>query len=185
MTKRLTTFILLIFTTTISFGQFFKAVLPSPEFTGALEKIVLDFRDDYKSIQGQIIDVEGEMETYQSTVSLPGTEACKILRFHSAQDTTATWQAVVYSGDDYKAAMKAYENTFRLVKKSNLRWIDKSAVNFTGEYIAPRENLRFTTSTLSLNLADPRYEKFEAEIEIQTTYDGWQVLLNLSKRKAF
>jgi hypothetical protein len=182
MKKKIFTLLALLFVTTLSFGQFYKSLLPSPEFTSALEKIVLDFRDDYKSIQGNLVDGHGEMETYESLVCLPGSVNCKILRFHSLQDTTATWQAIVYNGEDYKEAVKAYENTFRLVKKSSLRWIDKSSVGFTGQLERPREELRFTTSTLVFTLDDYRYKDFQAEVEIQNTFDGWQVTLNLSKK---
>jgi hypothetical protein len=185
MKKKVTTLLVLLFATTISFGQFYKSFLPSPEFNSALEKIILDFREDYKSIQGELVDSQGEMETYESSVKLPGVSECKILRFHSVQDTTASWQAIIYNGENYKEAVKAYENTFRLVKKSTIRWIDRSSVSFSGELKAPREELRFTTSTLFLNVADNRYENFQAEIELQTTYTGYQVQLNLSKKVKF
>lgn len=165
-----------------SFGQFYKSILPSPEFTDALEKIVLDFRQDYKNIQGAHLESQGEMETFESMVKLPGLSDCKILRFHSLQDTTATWQGVVYNGEDYKEAVKAYQNTFRLVKKSQVRWIDRSTIGFEGNLEAPRDDVRFTTSTLVLSLADNRYQNFQAEIELLNTYDGWQVQLNMSKK---
>lgn len=158
-------------------------MLPSPEFTKALETIVLDFRLDYKNIQGNLIDSLGETDTYESAIQLPGTADCRILRFHSAVDTTACWQAIAYSGENYKEAVRAYENIVRLVKKSNIRWVDRSVVNFRGELIPVREDIRFTTSTLELTLDDPRYNGFRAEIElVSTNVDRWEVKLNLSKK---
>jgi hypothetical protein len=182
MYKKISFILLLVFATSLSYGQFYKSFLPSPEFSSALEKIVLDFRDDYKTIQGNLLDKQGEMETYESSVKLPGVDDCKILRFHSAEDTTASWQGIVYSGDDYKEAVKAYQNTFRLVKKSSIHWIDRSSVSFAGELQNPREDVRFTTSTLTLKLSDNRYDKFQAEVELLSTYSGWEVQLNLSKK---
>jgi hypothetical protein len=171
-----------LFFTCNSFAQFYKSIIPSPEFTNALEKIVLDFRVDYKNIQGEQIEKIGDVEIYESSVKLPGTTECKIMRFHSVQDTTASWQAIAYKGDDYKDAVKAYLNIFRLVKKSHFKWIDHSSVGFTGELQMPREDIRFTTSTLTLELADNRYNNFVGEVELLTTYDGWEVQFNLSKK---
>jgi len=182
MKKHLLTLLLLI-TAPACFGQFYKAFLPSADFTKALESLELDFRLDYKTIQGGLVDDLGQSETYESAIKLPGTADCRILRFHSATDTTACWQAIVYSGENYKEAVRAYENTVRLVKKSRMRWIDRSEMKFSGELVAVRENLRFTTSTLWLTLDDPRYKDFRAEIElISTGIDSWEVQLNLSKK---
>ncbi|MCE3281751.1 MAG: hypothetical protein K0Q66_488 [Chitinophagaceae bacterium] len=174
---------LLLFVTSAGFSQFYKSLLPSPAFTRALDSVVLDFRLDYRNIQGNPVDTLAGSGTYESLVKLPGAAECRILRMHSPEDTTACWQAIIYTGEDYKEAVRAYENTVRLVKKSQIRWIDRSVVKFTGELVPVRENLRFTTSVLRLKLDDPRYENFRAEIEILATgLDTWEVQLNLSKK---
>jgi hypothetical protein len=183
MKKHVLTLVLLFAVTSAAFGQLYKSFLPSPQFTKALESIVLDFRLDYKNIQGSRVDSLGQVDTYESTVKIPGAADCRILRFHSATDTTACWQAIVYSGDNYKEAVRVYENTVRLVKKSNMHWIDRSVISFKGELVPPKENVRFATSILLLTLEDTRYEDFRAEIElIATGMDSWEVQLNLSKK---
>jgi hypothetical protein len=183
MKKQLITLLVILIVAPAAFGQVYKSFLPSRAFTKALDSIVLDFRLDYRNIQGGFVDSLGQMETYASTVKLPGAVDCRILRFHSPEDTTACWQAILYSGDSYKEAVRAYENTARLVKKSNIRWIDGSVVSFAGELVPAKENLRFSTTILLLTLEDPRYEDFRAEIElIATGMDSWEVQLNLSKK---
>ncbi len=163
-------------------SQFYKSILPSPEFNNALEKIVLDFRLDYKNIQGELVDKRGEVDVYASSITIPGAQDCKILRFHSAKDTTASWQAIVYNGEEYKDAVRAYENTCRLIKKSRIKWIDRSIVTFTGSIQAPREEIRFTSTTLQIDLEDDRYRGFEAQVDLISTYTGFEVQLNLHKK---
>lgn len=163
-------------------AQFYKSLLPSPEFSTALEKIVLDFRVNFSTIQGNQIAKQTESETYESTVKLPGASECLIYQYHSKADTTASWQAIMYKGDDFKEAARTYENVFRLVKKSQVRWIDKSYVGFNGDMEKPTEDLRFTVSTLQFQLDDKRYKNFEADIEMVSTYDGWEVHLNLQTK---
>lgn len=183
MKKHLLLVPLLIVVSSAASAQFYKSLLPSPQFTKALEMVVLDFRYDYRNIQGNRVDSLGEVQTFESGVKLPGSADCKILRFHSAVDTTACWQSIIYSGENYKEAVRAYENTVRLVKKSNMRWVDQSVMNFTGELIKANEDLRFTTSVLDLKVNDHRYEDFRAEVELIATHvDRWQVQLNLSKK---
>ncbi|MCW3080203.1 hypothetical protein [Segetibacter sp.] len=163
-------------------AQFYKSVLPSPEFSSALEKIVLDFRLNFSTIQGNALVNAGETETYESVVKLPGASDCVIYKYHSKADTTASWQGTMYKGDDYKEACKIYENVFRLVKKSQVRWIDKTFVGFKGDMEKPAEELKFTVSTLNFELDDKRYKNFQADIEIISNYNGWEVHLNLQTK---
>lgn len=177
-------FVLLLILSSVNFcqAQFYKSVLPSPEFSSALEKIVLDFRLNFATIQGGSVSEQGESEIYESTVKLPGASDCFIYKYHSKADTTASWQAIMYKGDDYKQACKVYENVFRLVKKSQVRWIDKSMVGFSGELEKPAEELRFTVSSLAFQLDDDRYKNFQADVEMISSYDGWEVHLNLQTK---
>lgn len=180
-------FLLLIFllgSVASSHAQFYKTLLPSAEFSGALEKVVSDFRYNFKHIISDTLSPLGESETYRSSVKLPGSIECLIYKFHSVKDTTASWQAVMYEGDDYKEAVKTYKNTFRLVSKSKIQLIDKSVIGFGGDLQEPTENVRFTVSTLHLNSPDFRYNKFRGEVELLSTFDGWKVHVNLHNAKA-
>ena len=181
MSKKFLLICLLAFITNFSYSQFYKSLLPSPEFTAALEKIILDFREDYKNIQGVLLE-KGEVDMYESLIKIPGAEDCRILRFHSAKDTTAAWQATIYSGDDYDEAVKAYQNIFRMVKKTQIKWIDRSNIGFAGQLESPKEEIRFTTSTLLLQSEDYRYSNFEAQVELLSTFGGFKVQLSLHKK---
>lgn len=180
-------YILLSLLATLTFNfcnaQFYKTALPSPEFSTALQKIVLDFRVNFASIQGTAIVQQSEAEIYESTVKLPGATDCVIYKYHSKADTTASWQAIMYRGDDYKEASKVYENVFKQVRKTRIQWIDKSIVGFSGEIEKPSESLRFSVSTLRLELDDNRYKLFMADIELLTNYNGWEVRVNLQTKR--
>lgn len=164
-------------------AQFFKSVLPSPAFSESLAKVVLDFRFNFKAIQGESLPSRDNMDLFNSKVTIPGASHCIIYRSHSLQDTTASFQSIMYSGDNYKDAVKAYRNIFRLVRKSRMRWVDKSAVSFTGELEEPVESISFTTSYLKPDLIDHAYHDFYAEVEMITSLEGWEVRLNLHNRR--
>ena len=167
-----------------SSAQFYKSVLPSPDFTSALEKIVLDYRFNFEKIKGDSIVKEGGTATFESLIKLPGTKQCTITYYNSKVDTSASWGAVVYSGSDFNEAVKAYQNTFRLVKKSHLNWIDRSLMRFTGDMETAREEVGFATSILYLDLQDERYKNFVAEVDLLGGSIGnWEVQLSLQKKK--
>lgn len=174
---------MLLFVSTQSDAQFYKSFLPSPGFTSALQKIVLDFRLDYKTIQGDMKLSQGEYESYESAILLPGAVSCTIFRFHSRRDTTSSWQGIMYQGDSYENAVKAYKNLYRMVHKSQLRWIDRSAVGFKGELQDPKEGVSFAQTTLTLDVTDRRYTTFVADIELTGGIAEWTVKLSLHSRQ--
>ncbi len=106
MKRKLFFFLLITLNAGFCQAQFYKSLLPSPEFSDALEKIVLDFRLNFTTIQGANIAQQDEADTYESTVKLPGAIECTIYKYHSKADTTASWTGVMYKGDDFKEASK-------------------------------------------------------------------------------
>jgi hypothetical protein len=181
--KKVLLIILCLFNFVMAGAQFYKALVPSPAFNDSLTKVVIDFRNNFKKIQGKELIPQAGMEVFQSKIGLPGALHCTIYRFHSKIDTTASWQAIMYDGEDYEEAKKIYINTFRLVNKSRIRWIDRSIAAFSGEMEKPDGNITFSNSMLQLNVSDPRYKNFFAEIEMTSGYNGWEVHLNLHAKK--
>ena len=64
-----------------------------------------------------------------------------------------------------------------------MKWVDKSTISFMGELEVPDENIRFTVTPLRLSLIDLPYRRFWGEVELTSTYDGWEVHLNLHSKK--
>src|SRR5690349_24699085 len=70
---------------------------PNTGFLRAVEIVLADFPYNYNHITGDLVLSQGEFEQYASTVSLPGSLSCLVGRYHSELDSTASWQAVMYS----------------------------------------------------------------------------------------
>ena len=169
-------FVAIFFT---SHAQFYKTYLPSSEFSDSLSKIVTDFESNFNLIQVKEMTPQPEMNTYQSKTTLPDALHCSVFRYHSVRDTSASWQAIFYDGENYKDAYKKYKDIFNQLKKSKIKIGDKDDNAFIGEFGKPKESVRFTSSSLKLNSNNMIYRNFFAELELTNTFDGWQVQLNL------
>ncbi len=163
-------------------AQFYKSILPSGAFTDSLQLVVADYQLNFYSIQSESLSKNGDVDIYKSLKAVPGAGECFIYRFHSVEDTTASWQAVMYKGEDYKEAVKAYKNCFRLIKKSNLK-ISDNTMKFEGELQEPVSSVKFTVSSLKPLTSLKAYKNFYAEVELVQIYFEWQVRLNLHSRK--
>lgn len=167
----------------IAWSQFYKSFLPSEAFSDSLTKIVKDYQKNFYAIQGKQLSSDGLVDIYNSNVSIPGAVHCVVQRYHSAEDTSASWQAIMYTGENYEEAVKIYKKTFHLLKKTKLKWADKVSVSFKGNLEIPEETLRFTSTPLTLNVNDSQYTNFFAEVELINLYEEWEVHINLHKKK--
>jgi hypothetical protein len=165
-------------------AQFFKGLNPTSPFADSLTRAVTDFKYDYSHIQGPILpaQTEADLRVFKSIVSLPGSSHCVIYRFNSKVDTTSSWQAIMYEGDDYAQALQAYKSLFHHVKSTSIKWIDKSLLNFVGDLELPKDNVDFAVSTLRLEAMDEQYSNFVAEVELTSAGGAYEVHLNLQNK---
>jgi hypothetical protein len=143
---------------------------------------VASFQNNYYPIQGSALGAQADVDTYESKATVPGAAKTMLYRFHSVIDTTASWQAVMYSGYNFKEAAKIYKNIFRYVNKAHFK-IDDFNFGFSGDMEEPTESLRFSVSTLKAVSDNPAFEHFIAEVEITNSFVGWEVHLNLENKK--
>ena len=119
-------------------AQFYRNILPgSGNFGDSLSKIIVDFKSNFRNIQGDAIPQQMNTDIYESKITLPGTTQNYIMRSHSANDTMATWQAMVYHGEDYDKALKLYKSTFHKIKNSAIK-IGKGKIPQYGRFRHPR-----------------------------------------------
>lgn len=179
-------FFLLLLSAGTLFGhaQFFKKTSATTgSFADSLSKIVLDFNNNFNHLQGAALPVQPELESYLSTICLPQAVHCIINRYHSVQDKTGSFQAIMYTGESFEDAIKMYKNTFRQIKNTTVKGIENKAIPFNGEMENPDENVRFAVSELRLKTLDKIYRNLSAEIELTNNYEGWEVHLNIYSKK--
>ena len=165
-------------------AQLLKTLLPSPQFSENLNKIISDFGNNYHNIQGETIDNDQDRDMFASLITLPGSISSVIYRFHSTKDTTASWQATMFKGESYSEAVKTYKNTSRYLNKCRVTVPGNANAGFNGRLQEPDANLTFAVSRFTLNTHAEVYKDFLAEVEmVNTNYGEWEVHLSLHNKK--
>ena len=182
MQKLLTLSAAVLLSAAVANAQFYKKVLPGNNISGAVASITESFQTNYWNIQGEELPRDEGRDIFRSTVAIPGASQAVIYRFHSKEDTTASFQAVLYDGESFKEAAKIYKQTFRQLKGTKFN-SGAEKLSFDGNMEDPTENLRFTTSILRPNVTEGAYRNFLAEVELINSVEGWKVQLNLHSRK--
>src|ERR1700761_3482674 len=79
------------------------------DFPGGIEAILRDIPSNLRHITGELLLAQGEIENYASVIGLPAAENCIITRYHSVEDSTVSWQAKMFSSDEYEKAAAQYK----------------------------------------------------------------------------
>jgi hypothetical protein len=152
-------------------------------FPGAIEAVLHDFPNNLRHITGELLLAQGEIDNYVSTIEPPGAESCVITRYHSHSDSTASWQAKMYSGEDFDKASDAYHAIYKQLQSCYLLLPDSSMVFLKGQWEPAREEITFTTSTLRLNTGDERYQEVQVELELLYQVTKWVVNINIVSKR--
>jgi hypothetical protein len=99
------------------------------------------------------------------------------------EDTTASWQAKMFSSGDYGAAVRKYEQLYQQLKTCYLRLPDGSMYYLDGTWAPAREGIRFTTSTLKVRTSDQRFRDVMVQLELVYQLSDWAVNINIVTKK--
>ncbi len=153
-------------------------------FPSAIDSVLRDFPHNLRHITGPLVLAEGEFENYASLVGVPDAQSCVVTRYHSADDTTASWQAKMYSGDNFDEANRQYQQLFRQLKTCYVKLVDGSIIYLEGQWEPAKDGASFTTSTLRLMTGDWQYKEVKVELELVYLLADWAVNINIvSKRR--
>ena len=152
-------------------------------FNNAIETVLFDFPNNLRNISGELQFTMAGMENYTSLVSLPGASECMVTRYHSVEDSSASWQARMPGEEDFKKASARYRELYRQVKTCRLTLVDGSVVYIDGEWETPREENKFTMSTLKVVTGDPRYREVKIDVEMIYQFPEWVVNVNIVSKK--
>lgn len=152
-------------------------------FPAAIDAILGDFPFNLRHITGELVLAQGEFENYASMVEVPEAENCIVTRYHSAEDTTASWQAKMFRSDDYGPAARKYDELFRKLRTCYVRLVDGSIIYLDGVWEPARDGASFTTSTLRLVTGDWRYKEVKVELELVYQLTDWAVNINIVSKK--
>jgi hypothetical protein len=152
-------------------------------FPAVIDIVLRDFPNNLRNITGELTMAQGEIDNYASIVALPGAEDCTITRYHSIRDTTASWQAKMYSSDDFGKASRLYRELYQKLAACQIQLVDGSIVYLKGKWEPVKDGASFTTSVFRLDTVDWHYSEVRVELELVYLLADWGVHINIVSKK--
>jgi hypothetical protein len=153
------------------------------DFPTVIDAVLQDFPNNLRHISGGLVMAEGEFENYASVLMPPDAQDCIVTRWHSKKDTTASWQAKMFTTDDYAAAEKRYHRLYLQLKGCHMTLADSSEIFLDGNWEPAKEGIAFATSTLRLKTDDWRYREVKIDVELVYQLADWAVQINIVSKK--
>jgi hypothetical protein len=148
-----------------------------------IDAVLQDFPNNLRHISGEPVLAEGEFDSYASVLTLPDAQECIVTRWHSEKDSTASWQAKMFTSDDYGAAERQYHRLYQQLKTCHMTLGDSSMVQLEGNWAPASAGAAFTTSTLRLKTNDWRYQDVRIDLELVYQLANWAVQINIVSKK--
>jgi hypothetical protein len=153
------------------------------DFPTVIDAVLQDFPNNLRHISGELVMAQGEFENYASVLTPPDAQECIVTRWHSKKDTTASWQAKMFTSDDYSAAERRYHRLYQQLKTCHMTLGDSSMILLEGNWEPAKEGAAFTTSTLRLKTDDWRYQDVKIDLELVYQLADWAVQINIVSKK--
>jgi hypothetical protein len=148
-----------------------------------IDAVLQDFPNNLRHLSGELVMAQGEFENYASVLTPPDAQECIVTRWHSRRDTTASWQAKLFTSDDYGAAERRYHRLYQELRSCHMTLGDSSMIQLEGDWEPAKESVAFTTSTLRLKTDDWRYREVKIDVELVYQLADWAVQINIVSKK--
>jgi hypothetical protein len=164
----------LLCTTVTAFAQV--KMLINSALQNDLQKVVAEYTRNFENIRGEVLNQNPQTVEYLSHIKLKDAEQCSITRYSSGIRPVYSWQALMFTTEDFSAASKKYKWLFNQLKGMNVFYI-KDQYTLKGSFEAPDESRKFATSILALNSPPDPLKKLKVEISMLFEFPEWKVNL--------
>lgn len=141
-----------------------------------LQKIVSEYPHHFESIKGEIINQNPQTIEYASLLKLNEAQECMIVKYSSGQKPVYSWQALMFSSEDFEAASKKYKWLFNQVRGMNIYYVHDQ-YTLKGSFEEATDSKKFTSSILEPASPPEPLERLKVEVTLLFEFPEWKVNL--------
>jgi hypothetical protein len=141
-----------------------------------LQKILSEYPKHFEAIKGDIINQNPQTIEYASLVKPGDAQECMIIKYSSGLKPIYSWQALMFSSEDFEAASKKYKWLFNQLKGMNIYYVHDQ-YTLKGSFEEATESKKFANSILEPASPPDPLKKLKVEVALQFDFPEWKVNL--------
>jgi hypothetical protein len=144
-------------------------------FTADMKKVIEDYPSRFIHLMGEV-KVQHEQSTdYECNLKINGAEEATITRYSSKRDGVVSWEAVMFTTDDFEDAKKKYKSYFSQLNNLGVT-LGKDHFRLRGVYEIPADDKKFNSILFTIEPTAPDIKKVKVELTLQYKAPmDWQV----------
>jgi hypothetical protein len=140
------------------------------------QKIMAEYPQHFEGIRGEVINQNPQTVEYASQLKLADAEECIITKYSSGLKPIYSWQALMFTSEDFEAAYKKYKWVFSQLKGMNIYYV-KDQYTLKGSFEEADESRKFTNSILTPVAPPDPMKKLKIDVALQFEFPEWKVKL--------
>lgn len=152
----------------------------SNQTSATLQKVICDYPNHFKNIQGDLVSSEAQSADYNSKVSIPGALSAVVTRYSSSDAKSVySWKCVIKESEDFESISSLYHQLYNQLKNSIIKIEGQKPFILNGSYEAPTEEKKFTTSDFYLLPATGDMKKLKVELTLEFYVTEWKMAIQV------
>lgn len=176
MKKTVKTLVLITILSFFSFSVMGQLKLPVANgFTADMKKVIEDYPSRFIHIMGEVKVQHEQTTEYECNLKINGAEEATITRYSSKRDGVVSWDAVMFTTDDFEDAKKKYKSYFSQLNNLGVT-LGNDHFKLRGVYEIPVEDKKFNSILFAIEPTAPDIKKVKVELTLQYKAPmDWQV----------
>lgn len=143
----------------------------------ALQEVLNDFPNKFKSLKGALINEDPQSADYSSKVTIPGSLNAVITRYSASSDKEIySWKCTLLASDEFDEAAGKYKSVFNELKNSIIKIAGQKPFILNGSFNSPTEEKRFISSALQLlPAASGELAGVKVELTMEYLVTEWKI----------
>jgi hypothetical protein len=147
-----------------------------------LSKIISDYSNQFASLKGDTIAVYPQTIEFSSRLDFKEAPQNSIVLYRS-EKPVYSWQGIFLSSEDFEEASKKYKWLYNQLKVMTVKLEGGYTFTLNGEYDAPDESKKFSSSIFKLNPNAGNMPRLKIEASLQFEFPEWKVMLVVYERE--
>ena len=157
-------------------------VTGNPDVRNALEQVITDFPKEFAALKGEVIANNPQSVEYESLLSFKSAEKNIIIQYSGTQPVYS-WQALMFTSEDFETAEKKYKALYSQLKNINIKLNRDYDYSLTGEYDKPEETKKFSSTVFRLLPNASNLPRVKVELLLQYELLEWKIYLMVYQKE--
>lgn len=140
------------------------------------QKIMNEYPQHFERIRGEVINQNPQTIEYTSLLKLGEAHECSIIKYSSGGKPVYSWQALMFSTEDFEAAAKKYKWLFNQLRGMNIYYVNDQ-YTLKGDFEEAVESRKFTNSILIPASPPEPLRKLKIDVAMIFEFPEWKVNL--------